>query len=167
MPTSLDFEWELPYPPAALYEQAVKREFIEELAKATGLRGLNIMELEHGPEGGNVALRYEISVELPKWALKFVPPNETMTERRQWGPPAADGSMEYTVSIKLNRVPMSIEGVISLEPRGNSTLNKVHFDIAAQIAILGKKLEEISAADLEKNTIAQRDFTLQWMKTHS
>ena len=166
MTTALDLSWELPYTPAALFEQGIRREYVEEMSRVLGQRRFQLLELADGPEGGHAVARYLLGIELPSWAAKFVPPTAKMTERREWGPAAADGSRSYTVSIKLDTVPVVIDGTVGLITAGDGTLNTVHFDITAKMAILGKKLEEMTAADVTRNAELQRDFALNWMKTH-
>lgn len=166
MPTALDYSWELPYTPAALFGQGVRRDYIDEMARTLNQREFQLLELEDGPEGGHAVARYLMAIELPSWATKFVPPSAKMTERREWPPAAPDGSRTYTVSIKLDAVPVTIEGRVGLLAAGSGTLNTVHFDVIAKMAILGKKLEEITAADVTRNAELQRDFALNWMKKH-
>jgi hypothetical protein len=167
MAKALDYTFELPYGVEDMFAEGTDPAFIEAQGNALNHYGIELLTLENGPEGGRALARYEVDVELPSWARKFLQPRNKVTETRTWGPAAADGTRSYTVEVKLENVPIQIKGVIGLKPVGDKqTLNTVHMDVKAALPIFGAKLEELVESDLKKNIQGEVDFTASWMRSH-
>jgi Protein of unknown function (DUF2505) len=168
MATPLDYTWDLPYPPEAMFSQGVQRDYVEALAKTLSHYDLQLLTLEDGPGGGRAVATYEVETDLPSWAKKMFPARSKITESRTWGPAEADGTRSYLFTVKIDQVPVEIKGKVSLIAKGDgTTTNTVHIDVKAGIPIVGKKLEELVAKDLTKNVEGERDFITSWMRTRA
>lgn len=163
MAKALDYTFDLPYTPGELFEQGVRREYVEAQAATLNHEDLRITTLEHGPEGGRAAATYVVEADLPGWAKRIVAPRTTITETRAWGPPEADGSRAYTFQVKLENVPVDIRGVVRLETAPGGTREVVHIDLRAGLPLFGSRLEDLVAGQLEGTVKGETAFAGSWM----
>lgn len=167
MAKALDYTFDLPYAPGELFEQGVRREYVEAQAATLNHHDLRITELEHGPEGGRATATYVVEVDLPGWAKRVVAPRNKLTEIRAWGPPEADGSRAYTFQVKLENVPVDIRGTVRLETAPGGTRERVHIDLRAGLPLFGSRLEDLVAAQLDSTVKGETAFAESWMKSRS
>ena len=166
MVKALDYNWDLPYAPQAMFEQGIRRDYIEAQAKTLSHYDLKLVALEDSPTGGRAVATYDIDIDLPTWARKMFPARAKVTETRTWEGPAEDGSRAYSFIVKIEQIPVEIRGTVGLNAKPDGTThNTVNTTIKASIPVVGAKLEEMVATDLVKTIEGQRDFSITWMRT--
>jgi hypothetical protein len=165
MAKALDYSFDFPYTPETLFQEGIRRDYIDSQATSLDHHNLELVTLEDGPDGGKAVAKYEVDVDLPSWAKKILQPRNKLTEYRDWAGPEADGSRGYAFSVKLDNVPVEIKGQVSLKAvAGGGTRNDVHVDIKASIPLLGGKLEDLVARDLGKAIEGEAAYMLTWLK---
>lgn len=82
---------------------------------------------------------------LPDVARSFVGSTLTVVEDYEWGPAAADGSREATVDLHVKGAPLTLKGVLRLEPDGSGSAEVLDAELKANVPFVGGKIEKAAA----------------------
>ncbi len=98
----------------------------------------------------------------PDVARKFVGATIMIKQVDHWQAPAADGSREGTVTMKIVGQPVNLQGAWTLRPDGNGSIQTMKGDLKASVPLLGGKLEKAAEpairAALRKEQEAGRTY---------
>ena len=82
---------------------------------------------------------------LPDYAKSYVGQYLTLVEEQSWGPPAADGSREATIRLRVDGTPVSLRGRIQLSANGSESIQQVRATLVAKIPLFGSMIEKAAA----------------------
>jgi hypothetical protein len=137
--------------PAATFALLTDPEYVEAVATTTGGTDPEVTSTPTDEGGATVVSARTLPAELPSYAKALVGDTIRITETRTFGPAAADGSRDGTVSVDFAGAPMSAEGTLRLEPGPDgTTVTTVAMTLKASVPFVGGKIEKFAAEEIEK-----------------
>jgi uncharacterized protein YndB with AHSA1/START domain len=103
------------------------------------------------------------TADMPDVARKFAGEVLTVDEEQRWAAPRADGSRSAELSLRIEGVPVSLTGTITLTPTGSGTLQDVVADLRAKVPLIGSTIERAAAPAIIAGIDAEADLARQWM----
>lgn len=141
---------------ADLYAAFCKADFYKKKFAAVGARDIQILEKKKRGETFSISTQREVPSDVPGMLRKFVGEWNTIIQSESWEPD--DDGYFNQIEIESEGVPASIEGTMSLQPAGNGCVNKLSFEIDCAIPLVGRKLENFIAKDMEKVLASEYKF---------
>ena len=122
---------------------------IEAKQEALGARNIRIEECEIYDDGADVRFVRELPAEVPGVLSKFLQPWNSVTQFEQWRS-TDDGGYDADLDIDIANVPVTVSGMLYLEPVDGGCINHVRITVDCSIPFLGKSLAEFVAHDCER-----------------
>lgn len=122
---------------------------IEAKQEALGARNIRIEECEIYDDGADVRFVRELPADVPGILSKFLQPWNSVTQFEQWRS-TDDGGYDADLDIDIANVPVTVSGMLYLEPVEDGCINHVRITVACSIPFLGKSLAEFVAHDCER-----------------
>ena len=149
MSTNLSSSLSLPADPTAAFEMVTNRDYLLQVAQATGGTDIEITVTPTLDGGVTIVSRRALPAELPSYAKALVGDFLKLTETRTFGPADEDGSRRGTVSVAIDGAPVSIEGPLKLEPTPDGSIVMVKAEVKASVPFVGGKLEKFAAENIQ------------------
>ncbi|CCH78788.1 conserved hypothetical protein [Nostocoides japonicum T1-X7] len=99
----------------------------------------------HGDRTVVTTVRILPTDRLPEFAKTFVGSHVNLTETQDWGPAAADGSRQGSLTLTIDGAPLSLTGEILLAPTASGSRQSVDADLRARIPLVGGRVEQAAA----------------------
>ena len=116
---------------------------------ALGARNIRVEECELYDDGADVCFVRELPAEVPGMLSKFLQPWNTVEQTERWTS-YADDVYQAELEIDIAGVPVTIEGMLELEPLDGGCVNHVRMTIDCGIPFVGKTLAEFVAIDCKR-----------------
>jgi hypothetical protein len=137
---------QLPAGPEEVYALLTDPAFQEAKCAATTDGGAYDAQVTATATGHRVRTSRELPADgLPDVARSFVGPTLTVVEDYAWGPPAADGSREAAVDLHVKGAPLTLKGVLRIEPAGSGSAEVLDAELKANVPFVGGKIEKAAA----------------------
>ena len=164
MAKTLTHAAEFPYSAEEVFQTGIRKDYIEAKAPALGHEDAELLELADGPDGGKARARYSVETDLPSWAKKMLPARNTITESHSWPGRGSDGGRSYAFTANVANVPVEIRGSVRIVPTGpTSCRTEARVEVKASLPLVGGKLEDLVAGDLQRTMEAEADFMRRWL----
>ncbi len=95
---------------------------------------------------------------LPDVARSFVGPTLTVVEDYEWGPPAPDGSRAAAVDLHVKGAPLTLKGVLRLEPDGSGSAEVLDAELKANVPFVGGTIEKAAAEPINAAVGVEADM---------
>ncbi len=155
---------EFPYSTEEVFQTGIRKDYIEAKAPALGHEDAELLELEDGPDGGRARARYTIETDLPSWAKKMLPARSTITESHSWPGRGSDGGRSYAFTADVANVPVEIRGSVRILSTGPSSCrSEARVEVKASLPLVGGKLEDLVAGDLQRTMEGEATFMREWL----
>jgi hypothetical protein len=82
--------------------------------------------------------------QVPDFVRTMVGETLQITQVDDWGPPAADGSREGSVSVRIEHAPVRLTGTQRIAADGSACVHDVTGDLTASVPLFGGKIEKAS-----------------------
>ncbi len=159
MATSMSAQLVVHADPAATFALLTDPGYVEDVATTTGGTEAEVSCTPSDDGGATVVSARTLPAELPSYAKALVGDHVRITETRVFGPAAADGSRDGTVSVDFAGAPMSAEGTLRLEPGPDwVTVTTVSMSLKASVPFVGGKIEKFAAEEIEKYLAKEQDL---------
>lgn len=130
----------------------------EDLLKAKyerlGGKKVRIDVLEETDDGFKTETRREVDSNVPAFLASILGTTNHLTQVEQWHW-LEDDSLSCELKVELTGVPISIQGTLHFVETAAGCDNHVAIQVSASLPLLGKKLEQFVAADIEKSIEAE------------
>lgn len=103
---------------------------------------------------------------LPEMAKKFIGETLTVTQVEQWAAPAADGSRQADVAMKVAGAPLTVNAVQRLIPQDGSTRVELEGTVTSSIPFMGAKIADAAEPMIGKALNIQAAQAEAWLKNH-
>ncbi len=155
---------EFPYSTEEVFQTGIRKDYIEAKAPALGHEDAELLELEDGPDGGRARARYTVETDLPSWARKMLPARNTITESHSWPGRGSDGGRSYAFTADVANVPVEIRGSVRILSTGPSSCrSEARVEVKASLPLVGGKLEDLVAGDLQRTMEGEATFMREWL----
>ncbi|MGZ4660652.1 MAG: DUF2505 domain-containing protein [Arthrobacter sp.] len=103
---------------------------------------------------------------LPEIARKFVGESLTVTQLEKWDAPAADGSRQSNISMKIAGAPLDVSAVQRLVADGGNTRIELEGNVTSSVPFLGGKIAEAAEPMVGKALNIQSQQAQAWLEGH-
>jgi hypothetical protein len=103
---------------------------------------------------------------LPEIARKFVGESLTVTQLETWEAPAADGSRQSSISLKIAGAPLDVSAVQRLIAEGGSTRVELEGSVTSSVPFLGGKIADAAEPMVGKALNIQSQQAQAWLESH-
>ncbi|MGG5172022.1 DUF2505 domain-containing protein [Pseudarthrobacter sp. J1738] len=103
---------------------------------------------------------------LPEIAKKFVGESLTVTQTESWSAPAADGSRQANISLKVAGAPVDVSAVQKLVAEGTGTRIDLDGKVSSSIPFLGSKIASAAEPMVAKGLKLQASQAQAWLESH-
>ncbi|MBT2595477.1 DUF2505 domain-containing protein [Arthrobacter sp. ISL-72] len=103
---------------------------------------------------------------LPEIARKFVGDSLTVTQLESWEAPAADGSRQSSISLKIAGAPLDVSAVQRLIADGGSTRVELEGNVTSSVPFLGGKIADAAEPMVGKALNIQSQQAQAWLESH-
>jgi hypothetical protein len=103
---------------------------------------------------------------LPEIARKFVGESLTVTQLEAWEAPAADGSRQSSISLKIAGAPLDVSAVQRLIADGSSTRVELEGSVTSSVPFLGGKIADAAEPMVGKALNIQSQQAQAWLESH-
>ncbi|MFS0715902.1 DUF2505 domain-containing protein [Arthrobacter sp. 1P04PC] len=103
---------------------------------------------------------------MPDIARKFVGESLKVTQLESWGAPAADGSRESNISLKVAGAPLDVNAVQRLVAEGGSTRIELEGTVSSSVPFLGGKIADAAEPMVGKALNIQATQAQAWLESH-
>jgi hypothetical protein len=134
---------------ATAYSLVTDESYVSDVATATGGTDVTV-SVTHTPDGGAAVVSSRtLPADVPSYAKAMIGETIALTETREFGPAAADGSRTGTITVAFAGAPVTITGTLGLSAGGRGTLVAVGMTIKASVPFVGGKIEQLCADQIE------------------
>ena len=133
----------------AVYAMFTVVEEVEAKHAALGARAFRIEEREVYDDGADVRFVRELPADVRGILAKFLRPWNTVLQSEQWRS-SNNGGYDAELDIEIENVPVTITGILELEPTDRGCVNHVRVDVDCGIPFVGGTLAEYVAKDCER-----------------
>lgn len=138
--------------------------FQEAKCAATTDGGPTSVEISGHPGGRRVRTQRELPSDgLPDIARSFVGDHLTIIEVHDWSGPAADGSRQSALDIHVKGAPLTIKGMLRLEPSGTGTARVLDAELKANVPLIGGRLEKAAAGPITTAIDIETRLLREWL----
>ncbi|MFJ5861592.1 DUF2505 domain-containing protein [Pseudarthrobacter sp. NPDC092439] len=103
---------------------------------------------------------------LPEIARKFVGDHLKVTQVENWDAPAADGSRQSNISLKVAGAPVDVTAVQRLVAEGGSTRVELAGNVTSSVPFLGSKIADAAEPMVAKALNLQAAQAQAWLESH-
>jgi len=103
---------------------------------------------------------------LPEIARKFVGEKLTVTQLEKWEAPAADGSRQSNITLKITGAPLDVNAVQRLVAVDGSTRVELEGSVTSSVPFLGGKIAEAAEPMVGKALNIQSQQAQAWLESH-
>lgn len=146
----------------SVYTAFCKTDFYKKKFAAAGARNVKVLEKKKRGNAFFIRTQREVPSEAPGVLKKFLGDWNTIVQNESWQPD--DDGYQNTIEIESEGVPVTIEGSMSLRPRGKGCANKLNFEVSCSIPFVGGKLEAFIVNDMKKVLAAEQRFITSYLK---
>jgi hypothetical protein len=117
-------------------------------------------------EFSTTSVRTLPTTRLPEIARKFVGESLKVTQVENWDAPAADGSRQSTISLKIAGAPIDVSAVQRLVADGGSTRVELEGNVTSSVPFLGGKIADAAEPMVGKALNIQSQQAQAWLESH-
>jgi hypothetical protein len=103
---------------------------------------------------------------MPDIARKFVGESLTVTQLETWDAPAADGSRQSTISLKIAGAPLDVSAVQRLVSADGGTRIELEGNVTSSVPFLGGKIADAAEPMVGKALNIQSQQAQAWLESH-
>jgi hypothetical protein len=103
---------------------------------------------------------------MPDLARKFVGESLKVTQLESWDAPAADGSRQSNISLKVAGAPLDVNAVQRLVADGGSTRIELEGTVTSSVPLLGGKIADAAEPMVGKALNLQSAEAQAWLESH-
>lgn len=103
---------------------------------------------------------------MPEMARKFVGESLKVTQLEKWDAPAADGSRQSTITLKVTGAPLDVNAVQRLVSDGANTRIELEGTVTSSVPFLGGKIAEAAEPMVGKALNIQSTQAQAWLESH-
>jgi hypothetical protein len=164
MSRQIDYRSTSPYSADEVYATMVDPDYLRARLQQIGGPGAGLLEHEAGVEGARYRLRHGLDAkDLPSVVRGVLPGNISIERTERWTRQES-GRYLGDVQVDIPGTPASAAGGMRLRdlPDGGSELH-VRADVTVSVPLIGGKIEDIVAQQVQNLLTAETAFTGQWL----
>ena len=161
MPRSLDHRATSTHPADRVYAAMVDRDLLEKQLQHLGGPGAGVTAYETTPDGVRYTLRHGIPAEhLPSVVTSFIPGGDLQIDRTEQWKAAGEGRYDGTGSVQVVGTPATARSVMRIADVDGGSEIHIRAEVTVKLPIIGAKIEEAVAGQIEQLLAAETAFTL-------
>ncbi len=149
--------------PATVYAMISDQAYVQEKNERTGGQNVEASVTDNGENGCEIVVSRDLPAEIPSFAKKFVGEKISTVQTDRWGPVNDDGSYSAKFHVDFGKAPMVLDGTMSIEAEGDSSVLRVNADIKASVPLVGGKLEGVAAEQFERAVRKEQEIGIDWL----
>lgn len=140
-----------------VFNMIVSEDFLKTKLEALGARNVEILEASSDGGGANLKYNRQVPADAPSALKKFVKEWSDLKAVDTWtGSAGGDRSCNMEIDIDA---PVDMSGTVKLTANGDSTTMTSSMTVKCGIPLVGKKLEQFAATNVEKETQDDLNYT--------
>jgi hypothetical protein len=149
--------------PVATFAVLADKGFQEEVCRATGSVGTDV-SIDQSGGGATIRTNRELpTADFPDFLKKFVGDTVHVVRVDTWGPAAADGARDGTITVEIKGAPVRLSGTITLRPDGAGTVEDVQGELKAGVPLVGGKIEKAVAPSIRGGVAKEEEVGARWL----
>ncbi|BBF99506.1 MULTISPECIES: DUF2505 domain-containing protein [Pseudonocardia] len=161
MPRSLDYRATSAHPAEKVYAAMVDRDLLEQQLKHLGGPGAAVTAYETEPGGVRYTLRHGIAAaDLPSVVTSFIPGGDLKINRTEHWRAGGAGHYDGTGSVEVVGTPATARSVMRIVDVDGGSEVMIRAEVTVRVPLLGSRIEEAVAGQIEKLLAAETEFTL-------
>ncbi len=166
MARSIDYRSTLAFPAEKVFATMTDEEYLRARLRELGGPGSALLEHEAGPDGARYKLKQGLSEkDLPPIVGKVMQ-GDLSIQRTESLRPTGPGAYGGDVDVAIAGVPAAASGTMRLADNGAGSEFEVHADVEVKVPLIGGKIEEIVAGQVQRLLEAETAFTVRWLESH-
>lgn len=113
-----------------------------------------------------ISVRTLPTTRLPDIARKFVGEKLTVTQLEKWTAPAADGSRECSINLKISGAPLDVNALQRLVADGTGSRVELEGTVTSSVPFLGAKIADAAEPMVGKALKIQAQQAQAWLENH-
>jgi hypothetical protein len=164
MSRQIDYRSTSPYSADEVYATMVDPEYLRTRLEQIGGPGAGLLEHTADVQGAHYRLRHGLDAKDLPSVVRGVLPGDVTIERTERWTRQESGRYLGDVQVAIPGTPASAAGGMRLRdlPDGGSELN-VRADVTVSVPLIGGKIEEIVADQVQRLLTAESAYTQQWL----
>ena len=146
------------------YSLVTDESYVNDVATATGGTDVTVSVTPTHGGGADVVSSRTLPADVPSYAKAMIGETIALTETREFGPAAADGSRTGTITVAFAGAPVVITGTLRLSAGGGGTLVAVEMTIKAAVPFVGGKIEEMAKEQTVRYLGKEQELGRRWLK---
>jgi hypothetical protein len=155
---------EHPYaaPVEVVFAMLCDPQFLDARFLATGAVSHEVIECAERPEGDfAVVTRRTVHTEIPGFARRVLPANNSMTQTEIWRGSSTD--RQGTWRVDADGVPVSTGGLTSVESTAEGSVHHIKGTIKVPVPLIGGRIERFVFENAKVTLDAEHAFGRQWL----
>jgi Protein of unknown function (DUF2505) len=122
------------------------------------------VDVTGGPNTHRVRTERHLPSEtLPDVAKSFVGEHLTIIEIHTWSMPGPDGSRESVLDLHVKGAPLTLKGILRLEPTKSGTVQVLDAQLKANVPFIGGKIERAAADPIQTAIDIETELLREWL----
>jgi hypothetical protein len=157
----------LPHSVESVTAVFVNEDFLRHTSELVG-GTLESFAVDGDPAGAfnTTTVRTIPTTRMPELARKFVGESLKVTQLESWSAPAADGSRQSNISLKVAGAPLDVNAVQRLVAEGGSTRIELEGTVTSSVPLLGGKIADAAEPMVGKALNIQSTQAQAWLESH-
>lgn len=161
MPRSIDYRATSAHPADKVYAAMVDRGLLAEQLTHLGGPGAAVTSYETTPDGVRYTLRHGIAAaDLPSVVTSLIPGGDLQIDRTEEWKAAGDGRYDGTGTVEVLGTPATARSVMRVAGTEGGSEVRIRAEVTVKVPIVGSRIEEAVAGQIEKLLAAETEFTL-------
>lgn len=151
-------------PAATVIKMFADRDYFERKYRELGFANLEVLETTKDAKQFRIKVRYSApnSAPLPDFAKRFLGETNVVTQTDSWDLEKKTGRLEA----EIRGVPVKVSADMALKDEGGGCANTMKWNLSCGIPLIGGKLEQVVAGDIQAKSKADQAKTRELLKNY-
>ncbi len=150
--------------PEQVFAMLCDEDFQRRKCQATGAVSFEVSVTVRGERTVIRTRRTMPTASFPDFVKSMVGATLPLTQTDDWGPAAADGSRQGTMSVEVSGAPIGMTGALTLAPTRAGTVQRIDCDLRARVPLFGARIEKAAAPAIQAGIAVERQTGQAWLQ---
>jgi hypothetical protein len=150
--------------PEQVFAMLSDEDFQRRKCQATGALSSQVSVTVNGERTVIRTRRTMPTATFPDFVKSMVGDTLPLIQTDDWGPPAADGSRQGTLTVEVSGAPLGVTGTLALKPRGAGTVEHIECDLKARVPLFGSRIESAAVPAIRAGITVEQHTGQVWLR---